>query len=476
MASAKVFNFRDLAAMPLPLRIPWRSTSVSHQWSIESEFMTVISVLKTLEHRGWFILGGVALWLALELGYRLYTSPVHSYSGFILELNVIKYVEAWLIYLFLLFWAPAQLRRPSDYFVSFLLFGLMTPLLIFYGLADQSREHLYIVLLGYALVDIFRRGPVLRLPVLREGPFLGIVVAVVGALVVSLWLFWSGGAGFFNLDLTAVYDYRRDVGAVINEGVMGYVNTWAYKVFGPVLLAVALWRRNWWLAGLVFTLHVYWFGVSSHKSVLLFPFLVLFTWVWFRRTKALSVVPFIMTGVVVSTLLVYLISDYGFPASMFIHRAFFIISNNTFYYYEFFSENNLVYWSNSVLSYFLEYSYDMSPARVIGDSRGTESHVNNTFLATGYMHAGVWGIVLYGILAGLIFRLVDNVSASGVPVWVAIAVLIVPSRALLFDADLPTALLTHGIAVALLILLLLRTGDRARNGEKVAASRDKGGA
>ena len=424
--------------------------------------MTLTRTLEKLEHRRWFVLGGMALWLALELGYRLYVSPVHGYSGFVLELNVIKYVEAWLIYIFLLFWAPAQLRRPSDYFINFLLFGLMAPLLVFYGLADQAREHLYIVLLGYALVDITRRGSVIRLPVLREGPFLAIWAIVAGALGVSFWFLWSGGAGFFNLDLTAVYDYRRDVGEVIGKGPMGYVNTWAYKVFGPALLAIALWKRHFWLAGLVFLLHLYWFGVSSHKSVLFYPFLVLFLWVWFRRTRALSVVPFAMAGVVITVLLVYLVADYGFPASMFIRRVFFVIANNTFYYYEFFSDNELVCWSNSVLSRVLEYPYDLNPARLIGDSRGTESHVNNTFLSTGYMHAGVWGIVFYGILAGFIFRLVDSVSASGVPIWVAIAVLIVPSRSLLLSADLPTALLTHGIGVGLLILLLLRSNNKVR--------------
>ena len=436
--------------------------------------MTVARALQGLEHRGWFVLGGLALWLALELGYRLYVSPVHGYSGFVLDLNVIKYIEAWLIYIFLLFWAPAQLRRPSDYFINFLLFGLMTPLLLFYGVSDQSREHLYIVLLGYALVDVFRRGPVLRIPVLREGPFFAIWALVLGALGVSFWFVWSGGMGFFNLDLTAVYDFRRDVGAVVNQGVMGYVNTWSYKVFGPALLAIALWRRHFWLAGLVFILHVYWFGVSSHKSVLFYPFLVLFLWVWFRRTSALSVVPFAMAGVVVAVLLVYLVTDYGFLASMFIRRVFFVIADNTFYYYEFFSSNQLVYWSNSVLSRFVEYPYDLNPARVIGDSRGTEAHVNNTFLSTGYMHAGVLGIVLYGILAGFIFRLVDSVSASGVPIWVAIAVLIVPSRSLLLSADLPTALLTHGIAVGVLMLLLLRSRNGSRRGNLSAASESKG--
>jgi hypothetical protein len=82
--------------------------------------------------------------------------------------------------------------------------------------------------------------------------------------------------------------------------------------------------------------------------------------------------------------------------------------------------------------------------------------LNNTFLSTGYMHAGVWGIILYGVLAGFLFRLIDSLAGRALPVWLVLAVIIVPSRSLLLSADLPTSILTHGIGVAIIILLLLR--------------------
>ncbi|WP_410473566.1 hypothetical protein [Guyparkeria sp. TX1] len=414
-------------------------------------------LLLSLESRGWFVFSGLFLWAMLDFGYRIYVSPVHAYSGFGYEPAWVKYFEGLLLFVLLLILAPRCLARPSDYFMNFLLFGLMAPLLIFYGLADQSREHLYIVLLGYVIIDAIRRGALIRFPLLKEGPFIAYVGLGVGAGLVTIWLIVSGGVAYLNLDLSEVYEYRRDVGAVINQGFMGYANTWAYKIFGPALLAIALWKRVYWLAALVFALHVFWFGVSAHKSVLFFPFLVLFLWVWFRKTRALSVVPIAMSGVVVATLLLYVLFDSGYPASLFVRRVFFVVADNTFDYYSFFSVNQHVYWSNSILSSLVEYPYHIGYPELIGEARGTESHVNNTFLSTGFMHAGVLGIIFYSVLAGFLFKLIDSVSAQGIPVWVAVAVLIVPSRSLLLSADLPTALLTHGIGVGFLSLFLLRS-------------------
>jgi hypothetical protein len=283
------------------------------------------------------------------------------------------------------------------------------------------------------------------------------VILFSGIIVVTVWMLAVGGLRYFNLDLTLVYDFRDDVGDLIDQGFMSYLNVWVTKIFGPVLLALALWRKNYLLAGLVFGLHIFWFGISSHKAVLFYPILIVFLWVWFRKTRALFIVPASMSLGVVISILLYFIHEEILVSSMFIRRVFFVPAKLTFDYYEFFSVNPFVYWSNSITSYFINYPYTTSPALLIGDYVGTGGWANNSFLATGYMHAGIFGVLIYGILVGLLFRLVDSLARNGVPVWVAIATMIVPSQVLLTSADLPTALLSHGFGMSLLILFFLRS-------------------
>lgn len=417
-------------------------------------------ILIGMEKKYFFVLSSLILWFSLEFSYRFFIVPIYSYTGFVNNVVLIKYIEAITLYCVMAFLAPNILTRPSDYLMNFLFFSLMAPLFVLYAFTDQSRLHLYIVVSGYFLINLFRRGRPIKIPFIRNGYTIVFVLLVFLSLIVTLWLFFSGGYRYLNFDLTAVYDFREDVGEIINAGLMGYINTWAFKVFGPALLAVGLWKKKHWLVILAFSLHFVWFGISSHKSVLFYPFLITFLWIWFSRTRALSLVPLGMSLVVFSCVFIFLIFDYGFLGSMFIRRVFFVTADNTFYYYNFFSDNPFVYWSNSITSFLIEYPYHVGPAKLIGESRGTGSNVNNTFLSTGFMHAGVLGIWFYSILAGLIFRLIDSFSKYGVPIWVAIAVVIVPGRALLLTTDLPTALLTHGIGIALVVLMLLRTKNK----------------
>lgn len=429
--------------------------------------------LRCLEHRGTFLILAIITRIILEIGYLVYVNPVHSYSGFVLTPDPLKYFESWVIFLIIATLSPHRVAKPSDFFLAILLFGLMTPLLSYYALADQPRQHLYSVILGFILIDLFRRGRPLRILTMKEGPLIALVLLLSGAVGISAWYFFSGGIFFFNLKLKDVYQFRSAVGSVINTGVMSYVNIWAWKVFGPALLSMALWRKKYLPAVLLIGLHVFWFGISAHKAVLFYPLMVGFIWICLRGTRGLGVVPLAISGIVAVAILFYIVLESGLPASLFIRRAFYVIANNTFSYYEFFSENPRVWWSNSLVSLnLLEYPYDINPALLIGKWRGTKAHVNNTFLSTGYMHAGLYGIILYGVLTGLLLRLIDSLASKRVPLFVALGIMVVPCISLLLSADFPTALLTHGIGVGILILFLMgKPFKRSSIGKEAIASK-----
>ena len=412
-----------------------------------------------LEEPVWFVSAAIVFRLGLEIGYRYFVNPLFDYHGFALDVDWIKYAESWFIYLLLILASPKCLRKTSDFLMVYLLFYVLAPLLVFYALANASREHLYIVLTCVFLVAVFRRGRPIRLPIIVGGSVIGYVMLLAGVFAVTLWMIYSGGLSFFNLDFRKVYDFRGEVGEVINQGYMAYLNTWAMKVFGPMLLAVALWTRNYILAVLVVGLHIIWFGISAHKAALFYPFLVVFVWIWFRNSRALALIPLGMVIVVCLSFSIYLVWENVLVSSLLIRRVFFVPPFLIFTYYDFFSDNQFVYWASSITSAWIEYPYDMVPAKVIGAYLGTDAHANNSFLSTGYMHAGVSGVVFYGVLVGFLFRIIDSLSYKGVPPWVAVASLIVPAHALLGSADLPTSILTHGIGVALVVLFLLRSAS-----------------
>lgn len=390
----------------------------------------------------------------LDALYVKTIAPYFAYEGYRLDLNVLKYLESWLLILVTSLFLNERVRKPSDFFSLLMLLGVLVPLLSLYGLADKSRFAVYSVLLGYSLVVFLSKLPFIKIPPLSQGYGLGLFIALGGCLVVAGWFVLRGGLAHFNLDLSKVYDFRRETGTLLYVGLMAYLITWALKVFSLSLFTVALYKRSYIWASMIFIMQVFFFGVTSHKATLFYPGLALMVYILFRNGDKLKMVSFAYGGILVLSYVLSSVSGSLLYVSLIVRRVFFTIANNTFDYYIFFSQNQKVYWSNGVLSAFIKYPYDLDPAKVIGAWRFTESNVNNTFLSTGYMQAGIWGVVFYAILCGLLFRLIDALSKR-IPVWFGLAIVIAPMFSLITSADLFTALLTHGVAVSCLMLWLL---------------------
>ena len=416
----------------------------------------IIISLKLLEKRSVFIFSAILFKVILEYTYINFVNPIFAYAGFNLDVSFVKYLEGWFIYLLFLSYTPHLLRQTSDFIINTLFFSFLSPLLVFYSLSDALREHLYFVLLGVLIIYLLRKGKKFKLPLVNQGHIYAYLICILGIIIVTSWLVFSGGLNFFNLDLTQVYEFRRDVSSVVNIGIMGYLNTWAFKVFGPFLLIIFLHRKKYVFASLVFLLHILWFGISSHKAVLFFPFVILFVYVWFRNNKGLSIFPISLTLVIFFSYLFFVFFDDIIYGSLFIRRVFFVPSFLTFTYYEFFSSEGFIYWSNSITSSFIHYSYDLNPARLIGDYLGTDASANNSFLSTGYMHAGIPGIIFFSLIFVIILRLFDSLNYNSKYIWICVAIVTIPIRSVITSADLSTAILTHGILISLVLLALYR--------------------
>jgi len=402
----------------------------------------------------------VAFKAILDWSYVAYVSARHSHEGFGLSLNIVKYSESWMLLLLALGFISKELKRPSDFYVIIVLLGVLVPVYSLYGLEDKERLVVYALTVSLLITIFFRDVPLIKLPLIKGSKITAILVAVGLSILVTIWFFLSGAFANFNLDLTKVYQFRRETGELIHVGFMGYVNNWAIKVCGLFLLSLALLEKRFFVSILVIAIYVFWFGVIAHKSTLFFPVLIVFVWFYWKDNKSLNILPFSLCAIVALSVAISIFANYGFVASLFVRRAFFVIANNTFDYYEFFGNNQFVYWSNSLSSAVLDYPYKLSPPKLIGVWQGNEAHINNSYLSTGYMHAGSAGIFLYSVLVGVLFKIIDKLVSSATPVWFVIAVTIVPMRALITSADLPTAMLTHGIALSLLLIFLVRKSSK----------------
>jgi hypothetical protein len=418
-------------------------------------------LLRLIEGRWWLYPLGVVFRLLLELAYKDFVVPVYGSSGFVMFENSEKYLESWLLYLGLLVLLPSRARRPSDFLICLAFFAYLAPLLVFYGFADASRFALYCVLTQYGLMSLLRLGRPVRLPSIKHGSATASWVVVGGIVVATGWMIGSGALATFNLSLDAVYAFREDASTTLNVGILSYVIVWVTTVCGPIALMLALRDRRRMLALVIVLLHVFWFGVTSHKAVLFYPALVVFLHFLFKRSRALSLIPLGMSFAVFVSLISYYATDSLFLSGLFARRVFFVPSHLTFTYYEFFELNPFVYWSNSFLSGVFDFPYEESVSLVIGKYLNEpNASANNSFFSTGYMQAGLLGVVAYGLLAGILLKFLDSLVTREVPIWMSLSVVIVPFYVVFTSADLTTALLTHGLGFALFMLYLMKPPAR----------------
>lgn len=408
-----------------------------------------------------FLLASALFRLALDLLYVRYVHPTFRYMGFDLHIELGQLLESWLLVGITALVMPHRIVRPSDLYMLMLGFGVIVPTTSQYGLAAEARWVMYMVLGGFLVIAIARRGKRFRVPTLIGGPKAAMVISVVGVIAVLGGIIISGGLRHLNFDLTRVYEYRAEATETIGKGIFGYLNSWGFKVFSLFLLAFALSRKAWPVVLVILGLQTFFFGVSAQKAVLFYPLLVFAVWYFFRRPASAVAVPAGLTFVVVGAALYWIGTGDGWLPSIFIRRMFFVTANNTFDYYAFFSANEHVYWSNSVFSGWLKYPYSASPSLLIGQWRNTDAHVNNSFIATGYMHAGVAGLLFYCLIVGWMFRLIDSLAGNSVNLWFALAVTVVPMFSLLIGSDLPTGLLTKGVAISIALLFLVRRPRRS---------------
>lgn len=399
--------------------------------------------------------------LCLDLAYVYVVSPIYAYSGLTTSISFVTVMESYLIVAIIGLFIPSSINRPSHFFLWMFAVASIIPTLSFYSMHSGSRIFMCAMVIGYLLVVVFSKLPLVRIGTLKEGRTIGILLLIIMVVTVAASLIAKGGLSQFNLDLTKVYEHRREVGALINIGVWSYINIWAYQLVNPALIAWTLWQKRYRLFLLFTALQVLFFAISSHKSVLFYPILVLAVYFFIKYKKALQYLTWGLIGVVVFSCCIYLLFGNAWPVALFVNRVFFIPAQLNFAYYELFSDIGHVYLSNSVLSFLFNYPFQYDyPNMVSVYLRGHPyENCNNGFLATGYMHFGFIGMYVFSIIVGLLLWIVNNLVGKRMPLRLGISILTIPIFTLFISSDLSTSLLTHGILLGCLILLFI--GNRS---------------
>ena len=393
--------------------------------------------------------------LLLDVSYVGFVSVAFSSNGFDLNPSLSGYLISWVFTICSLPILSKQLCRVSDYLFLLSVSALILPLASLYGLS--GREVLPVVVTFLSVIVIkcivcFVPDFIIKWPV-RNGLSHATLLSLIMVCLLIVWYIISGATDYFNLSPAKVYEYREASAKVANVGIMAYLNSWVYQIFSMFAFSVFLCKEKYFFAFFVFVVQVFFYGVSAHKSVLFYPFMILSIWAYSRKSVDLSFVVLMLCIVVIAGVTSWYLFDDVWIGSLFIRRVFYVPALLSYDYFAFFQDNERIFWSNSILSDFSVYPYDLGMAQLIGDYNGSGAAANNGLISSGYAHAGLLGVAVYSVVFGLLIKVVDAMSKS-MPVWFALCLVIIPYRNALISSDLLTVLLTHGLLLACFLLLL----------------------
>ncbi len=395
--------------------------------------------------------------IIMDLAYVYAVSPLYAYMGFTTSINPTAVIESYILVILIGLVISPTISKASHFFVWMLAVGSLIPTLSYYAMHSGNRTYMYAIVLSFLCVVIISKLPLIRIGTLKEGRIIGIAALIIMVGAVSVTLIAKGGLNYFNLDFSQVYKQRQDVEGLINIGAWAYINTWVFKVINPALIAWALWQKRYRVVVIFTALQVLFFAISSHKSVMFYPVLILVIYFFIKQKQAFERLTWGLILVVIISSCTFLIFDNIWPLSLFVRRIFLVPAQLNFAYYELFSDIGHVYLSNSILSQYIPYPFEyrytnMVSMYLLGN---TNTSCNNGFLATSYMHFGYWGMFLFSVIVGLLLWVTDILVNKRLPLWLGISIIMIPFFSLFTSSDLFTAILTHGILVGLIILFIM---------------------
>lgn len=402
--------------------------------------------------------------IVVDLTYFLYVHPAFA-DHFLTPMRLSFEFERFLLSYFLLF--AAAIFVPFDkkdlsgiFFLSVLMF-IYVPMTSMYGF-DASLPLFPLV---SALVAIGTAHGASKLPFgvlaptpIKSGEKLIVGIAVSFNLLFLMWVIATGAIANINFDFSKIYDLRETNQELLDVGLMAYVNQWTQKVFNPLLFALALYRRNLFMLAFTLAMQVFFFATTQHRAHLFTPFLIYLVSLLYTRNINLSRL-YVIAGVFLGVFLGFtLYFEIEKISAIVMRRAFFVPPSVTFEWFNYFAERPKVYWTDILLANVVptEYSGERLPF-LLGDELVPDLNLgyNTGLIGSGYAHAGIFGVVFYAFILGAILKIVNVMIGRGIPAYIAAALLLGPIRTAWTGSDLLTALLTHGIALAVITLWFL---------------------
>jgi hypothetical protein len=396
----------------------------------------------------------------LSLVYNDYISEIYNYTGFKNEFVFNKLLLS--IVSIILFYLSIGSRHFKCIYFHVMLAFTFIPSLVLFSCGGQTYDFfIYSVLCCSAVVisaSIFN-PKIVTIFKINESQFLGILLGLTVVYIVVIIL--NGGLKYWNLNISAVYDFRRESAANL-PGIFGYLSPLMGKVIIPMLICISILKKKWsfTIIGIIFSIVL--FGLTAHKAPLFFPVVIMamYYMAQFNLPKML-----LFALILVCIVSYFDFSNgssvdggfYGWFGDLAARRALMVPVLLNANYIDYFTSSGNYFWANSKFTFgLIEPPFSISAPYQIGKIYfgNEEMSADTGWIGSGFGNAGLVGALIYSILIGYVIALFSNISKK-IGRNFTISTTIVVMLVIFTSTDFTTSLLTHGLLFLIFFLIII---------------------
>lgn len=404
----------------------------------------------------------------LKRTYAEFIAPTFGYLGFTYrEPDPVRYFVMVGLVAALAWIMPRRLSRPSDFvlWVHFVIAtapSMLVPLLcpiLHTGTAFRFGLGVAVVWAIAILLASDRVRPTVTLRARPAKVSLWLPVLLAASLLVDGLIVLLGGLRLELLSLFSVAEVRLTYRVALAAAPFGtaYVLLGVMNVVNPLLMMIGLRAGKVALFGFGAFGQFVIYGFTGYKMVALSIPVIVGLHLWMRRRLAVEsrMVAVGTTGLMAVAYVAWTIFANSSLATLFVLRLVVAPGNLAAGYVSIFRDREPVYWSYSFMGWLIDYPYPTSPNFLVGHIfRGSDvTSANVNMFGDGFMNMRWEGVVLE-ILLFVVALWAFDAAGRGIPIDLAASATLLPAFALA-NSSIFTALTTHGLLLAMVVLLTM---------------------
>ena len=291
-----------------------------------------------------------------------------------------------------------------------------------------------------------------NIPRVKKNEALVILFGITTIGIIPYLIIYGPHINLNNLLLKDIYETRELMTGLSNP-YFGYTYSIYTKIIIPLIIVFAIELRKWHLVflGLFYLILFYLFGAHKTVYVGLIVLLIFYKLSYLKGIR--RIIKYSNILIIIAAVLAWFSMD-GLWILLF-RRVHFLPSLLDMQYLSFFDEKPL-YWSNSILSRFVDYPFDLKHTNLIGQTfyGNKEMNANNGLISDGYMNFGTIGVFINILLISSYFCILNNLNINSKYFGVYLLIIIA-----FISSSVFTVFLTHG-AIALLILSIFFLNEK----------------